>query len=111
MSSETTMTRLNVGGLLARPFVAIGAGAMRLLAEVGLVCQFFATAVAVAFKPPFRLTLLLQQAEFVGVGSLFIIMLTGSFTGAVFTLQTVNGLAQFNLGERRRYHRDDRCDA
>jgi phospholipid/cholesterol/gamma-HCH transport system permease protein len=36
---------------------------------------------------PFRLGLVLKQMEFVGVDSLFIISLTGFFTGAVFALQ------------------------
>lgn len=82
---------------IMRPFVVIGNLAIRGLTELGLVAQFFATLVALALRPPYRITLILQQAEFVGVGSLFIIILTGTFTGAVFTLQTVNGLAQFNL--------------
>ena len=96
MSSSSAIDRLN-GNPIARPLVVLGNAAIRGLTELGLVVQFFASAVALAFRPPFRVGLLLAQMEFVGVGSLFIIMLTGTFTGAVFTLQTVNGLAQFNL--------------
>jgi phospholipid/cholesterol/gamma-HCH transport system permease protein len=49
------------------------------------------------FVPPFRAGLLLQQMDFIGVGSLFIILLTGSFTGAVFTLQSVYAFSMFNM--------------
>ncbi len=92
VSSESTIPRV-----LTRPFAVVGEATIAWLIELGLVFQFFATVVAMAFKPPFRWKLILQHAEFVGVGSLFIIGLTGSFTGAIFTLETVNGLAQFNL--------------
>jgi len=37
-----------------------------------------------AFRPPWRWRLLLQQMEFIGAGSLFIVLLTGVFTGMVF---------------------------
>jgi phospholipid/cholesterol/gamma-HCH transport system permease protein len=40
--------------------------------------------------------LFLQQMEFVGVGSLFIVLLTGTFTGMVFSLETVQAFGRFN---------------
>jgi phospholipid/cholesterol/gamma-HCH transport system permease protein len=46
-------------------------------------------------RPPFRVTQLLNAMEFVGVQSIFIIMLTGTFSGMVFALQTVSGLRTF----------------
>jgi len=51
-------------------------------------------------RPPFRLRLFLDQMEFVGVGSLAIIMLVGLFTGAVTALQAILALALF---EQQRY--------
>ncbi len=42
-----------------------------------------------SFRPPFRFGLFMRSMEFVGVGSLFIIILTGSFTGAVMALQGI----------------------
>lgn len=47
------------------------------------------------FVPPFRLRLIVQQMEFVGVQSLPIILLTGFFTGAVFALQSYRAFAMF----------------
>jgi phospholipid/cholesterol/gamma-HCH transport system permease protein len=52
------------------------------------------------FRRPFRLRLFLDQMEFVGVGSLPIIMLVGFFTGAVTALQAVLALSLF---EQQRY--------
>src|SRR3954467_360912 len=46
-------------------------------------------------RPPFRVTQLMNAMEFVGVQSIFIIALTGTFSGMVFALQTVSGLRTF----------------
>jgi phospholipid/cholesterol/gamma-HCH transport system permease protein len=48
------------------------------------------------FRPPFRSRLFFQSMEFVGVGSLFIVILTGTFTGMVFSVQTVYAFRLFN---------------
>jgi phospholipid/cholesterol/gamma-HCH transport system permease protein len=47
------------------------------------------------FRPPLRTRLFLDQMDFVGVGSLAIIMLVGFFTGAVTALQAVIALSIF----------------
>ncbi len=47
-------------------------------------------------RPPYRIRLLFQAMSFVGVGSLFIVLLTGVFTGAVFGLQSVRAFRIFN---------------
>ena len=41
--------------------------------------------------------LFFQQMEFIGVGSFFIVMLAGIFTGAVFTLQSMYIFSKFNM--------------
>jgi phospholipid/cholesterol/gamma-HCH transport system permease protein len=48
--------------------------------------QFFGWLV----RPPYRLQLIVEQMEFIGVGSLPIVLLVSFFTGAVFSLQTVD---------------------
>jgi len=48
------------------------------------------------FRPPFRPMLFFQAMEFVGVGSLFIVVLTGLFTGMVFSVQTIGIFRLFN---------------
>ncbi|MCC7534783.1 MAG: ABC transporter permease [Deltaproteobacteria bacterium] len=48
-----------------------------------------------ALRPPYRGRLLIAAMEFVGVQSIFIVGLTGTFTGMVFGLQLVYSLRQF----------------
>lgn len=48
------------------------------------------------FRPPFRVMLFLQSMEFIGAGSLGIVVLTGLFTGMVFAVQTVASFRLFN---------------
>jgi phospholipid/cholesterol/gamma-HCH transport system permease protein len=57
-------------------------------------------AVVWLFRRPLRLRLFFDQMEFVGVGSLPIIMLVGFFTGAVTALQAILALSLF---EQQRY--------
>lgn len=52
--------------------------------------------VAWLFRRPFRWRLLLQQLEFVGVGSLLIVLLTGAFTGMVMAIQSAYAFRLFN---------------
>ncbi len=48
------------------------------------------------FRPPYRIKQLFNAMEFVGVGSIFIVLLTGLFTGAVFALQGAGAFRMFN---------------
>ena len=48
------------------------------------------------FRKPFRLRLYLEQAQFIGVGSLPIICLVGFFSGAVSAQQAIAALRIFN---------------
>ncbi len=52
-------------------------------------------AIANLFRKPFYLADMVQQADFIGVGSLPIVVLTGFFTGAVLALNTANTLERF----------------
>lgn len=47
------------------------------------------------FRRPFRWRLFLEQMEFIGVGSLPIVLLVGFFSGAVSALQAINALSIF----------------
>jgi phospholipid/cholesterol/gamma-HCH transport system permease protein len=57
--------------------------------------QMLAQAFAALFRRPFRARLFFEQMEFIGVGSLPIIVLVGFFTGAVAALQAVLALQIF----------------
>lgn len=81
----------------ANPVARLGQAAITLVAQSGEFSLFFLRVVLAGIKPPYRLDLWLEQMAFVGFGSLFIIVLTGTFTGAVFTLQTVNALSRVGM--------------
>jgi phospholipid/cholesterol/gamma-HCH transport system permease protein len=57
--------------------------------------QLLGKSFAWLFRSPFRLRLFFEQMEFVGVGSLPIVMLVGLFTGAVSALQAILALVRF----------------
>ena len=63
------------------------------LGRYGMLC---AKAVFGAFTPPWRLRGLFRQMELVGVDSLLVVVLTGIFTGGVFTLQIIYGFQRFS---------------
>lgn len=48
------------------------------------------------FTPPFRPRLIVSQMEYIGVRSLFVIVLTGTFTGMVLALQSFHAFSKFN---------------
>ena len=57
---------------------------------------FSTTGVLAIFKPPYRIGLLMMQLEFMAYGSIFVVGLTGLFTGMVLALQTVYAFGLFN---------------
>ncbi len=78
------------------PFESLGQGLFGLVTEIGETVLLLGQALLWTLRPPYRLRLLLVQAEFIGVGSLFIVLLTGLFTGLVFALQLSFALAKFS---------------
>src|SRR3569623_1739263 len=89
-SIDTTPRRraLAIGGRLATPVRAI-------FGVFGDHTLMLFNAVAWRFRPPFRLRLFLEQMDFVGVGSLPIIILVGFFSGAVSAQQPIRALEIF----------------
>lgn len=66
-----------------------------LLSEIGMTSRLFAQAVFWGVRPPFRIRLFIDAMEFIGVQSIFIVGLTGTFVGMVFGIQLVDGFRQF----------------
>lgn len=52
------------------------------------------------FKPPFRMSQVLAAMDFIGFQSIFIVWLTGTFSGMVLTLQTSYALRAFSAEGR-----------
>ena len=95
--SQEVDDRPSVVGELGRSSIeSLGQGVLDFFKEVGETALLSFQSLLWAFRPPFRLRLFLAQAEFIGVGSLFIVLLTGLFTGLVFALQSSFAFAKFN---------------
>ncbi len=69
---------------------------IRFLTELGQVFIFMFQTLLLVLKPPYRVSLLFRSMQFVGVGSLFIVVLTGTFSGAVMTLQGLYAFGMIN---------------
>lgn len=82
--------------LFNRIFSPIGAPLIRLTQTLGEFIFFVGKAFGWLFRPPFRFSLFLKQMEFIGVKSIWIVMLVGAFSGGVFALQTHSAFALFN---------------
>lgn len=75
---------------------AIGAGIIGFIEGIGSVVLMVLEVIKVSVRPPYRLRLLFESMEEVGVGALFIVLLTGLFTGMVMSLQGVLAFKAFN---------------
>jgi phospholipid/cholesterol/gamma-HCH transport system permease protein len=65
------------------------------LEDFGQMIFFALEALAWAFRPPYRPELILAQMAFIGVGSIFIVGVTGTFSGMVLALQGNYAMKQF----------------
>jgi phospholipid/cholesterol/gamma-HCH transport system permease protein len=66
-----------------------------LLTAVGEVVSLTGRTLAWMIRPPYRVSQFFAAMEFIGVQSVFIVGLTGIFSGMVLALQMVNTLRQF----------------
>ncbi len=73
----------------------IGKAAEDFITSAGQIALMLGSAVMYAFIPPIKLKNIFKQMEFVGVQSLFVVILTGMFTGMVLALQSFNALKRF----------------
>ena len=84
--------------MITRIFFMVGRRALAFLSELGGILLMFFQSMAWTFTPPFRLRNLIKQMEFIGVKSLFIVVLTGVFSGMVLALQSYHGFRKFGGG-------------
>lgn len=78
-------------GLVATVF----APAKSALEEAGTLADMAFQALLWGVRPPYRVSLVVTQMEFVGVQSIFLVGLVGLFTGMVFAVQTIYGFRRF----------------
>lgn len=79
------------------PFGLAGLGrvALSVLVEMGRIVLFFLTALVKVFRPPAGFYKILEQIHFIGMKSLFVVSLTGLFTGMVLGLQGYYTLSKY----------------
>ncbi len=81
--------------MLTRFFHPLGAVALHGLAELGGMTLLLGQCCRWVLRRPYRIHHLFRQLEFIGVRSLFIVILTGLFTGMVLALQAYYGFRKF----------------
>ena len=74
----------------------LGRSILRTVEEMGGILILFISVIRWMFRPPLKLRLIFKQMEFVGVKSLFVVVLTGTFTGMVMALQGYYGFKMFS---------------
>jgi phospholipid/cholesterol/gamma-HCH transport system permease protein len=73
----------------------VGEGVAKYINEMGRMLLLLVDTIRWAFSPPFRLDLLFQQMDRVGVRSVLVVVLTGTFTGMVLALQSFYATRSF----------------
>ena len=76
-------------------FERLGLMAQRFIDVSGQMVIMLAQSAYYLFIPPYKLRNIFKQMEFVGVKSLFVVILTGAFTGMVLAMQSYNALKRF----------------
>jgi phospholipid/cholesterol/gamma-HCH transport system permease protein len=89
--------RQTVGGAVLAGVRDAGAPVVRLLDAFGGHLILIGRALSWLPRRPYRFANYLDAAEFIGFGSLPIVLLVGFFTGAVTSLQSVSAFRQFGL--------------
>jgi phospholipid/cholesterol/gamma-HCH transport system permease protein len=84
------------GGAIVQAIENVGQGVIRFVSELGQLATLSLQVLRWAVRPPYRAQNFFSQLDFVGVGSIFIVSLTGLFTGMVFAHQTSRAFELFN---------------
>lgn len=73
----------------------IGKNVINFIDAAGGIFQLLLQTIRFSFHRPLKLERLLYQMEFIGVRSLFVVILVSTFTGMVLALQTYTGFKRF----------------
>lgn len=96
MASENTQNAPQQPGPLAQAVEDLGRGMATSIADLGGLVALAVEVVRWGVRRPFRVQNLFAQLDFVGVGSTFIVLLTGLFTGMVFAHQSARAFELFD---------------
>ncbi len=83
--------------MIGRLFAAIGRGIIGFFAEFGRIALLAGSIIRFIPSAFHSRKLILEQMAVIGVSSLPLVLLVGSFTGAIAALQATNLFAKFNL--------------
>lgn len=81
--------------IILSPIAKVGELTLDGLHHLGNYSLLLGRALVGALLPPWRIRGVLRQMEVVGVDSIFVVILTGFFTGGVLTLQVIYGFRMF----------------
>lgn len=81
---------------LAAIIDSLGRSVLHAVEELGRIILLFLSVLSWMVRPPWRLRNVFKQMEFVGVRSIFVVVLTGMFTGMVMALQGYHGFRMFS---------------
>ena len=74
----------------------LGRSVLQNVEEMGKLLLLFVSVLSWMIRPPLKLRNIFKQMEFVGVKSIFVVVLTGTFTGMVMALQGYHGFRMFS---------------
>ncbi len=74
----------------------LGRSVLQNVEEMGNLLLLFISVLSWMIRPPLKLRNIFKQMEFVGVKSIFVVVLTGTFTGMVLALQGYHGFRMFS---------------
>ena len=77
------------------PITLLGRYALRPMMELGQMSIFLFQSLLLALAPPWQIRKVLDQVHFIGAKSIFVIILTGAFTGMVLGLQGYYSLSRY----------------
>ena len=80
----------------SRALDRLGRTVLEYVEEMGKILLLFISVLGWMFRPPLKLHNIFKQMEFVGVKSIFVVVLTGTFTGMVLALQGYHGFRMFS---------------
>ena len=80
---------------IGKPVGLLGRQTVILTQELGRIAIFYTRGLLFIFHLPFQFSKIVRQVYFVGMKSMFVVCLTGAFTGMVLGLQGYYSLAKF----------------
>ncbi|ABF91322.1 MULTISPECIES: ABC transporter permease [Myxococcus] len=96
MTTQTPSKPAREPGPFTQAVTRFGQGLIDIVSTLGGIITMGLDVFRWSVRRPFRLVNLFAQLDFVGVGSIFIVSLTGTFTGMVFALQTSTAFQLFD---------------